>query len=375
MNAVAAPARSEPEAGRVCALILCGGRSSRMGFDKAALPFYGQTLLERAADFWTAQPGVAAVLAAVGGPERALPVPAGVTPVYDAFPDAGPMAGLHAGLLQLGSDADALYVSAVDMPFLTPGLLPPLPEGDACVYVKDGRPEPLLGAYRRSCLPALESALRHGQRKMTALLDAVDTAYLPLPEALAAAAENLNTHADYLRAIAGAPPTVACMGWSGSGKTTFLEKLLPALTARGLRVAVVKRDAHGIRMDTPGKDTWRLARAGAVCTAIMGPEGWAVLGREEIELDGLRAKLPPSDLVLIEGHKYGPYPKLEVHRRETGKPFLTADATLLAAITDEPLPTAAPQLGLDDAEPCADLLMEIFFPGEGKKAGKYTTGL
>ncbi len=347
---------------RVYALILCGGRSSRMGTDKAALPFGGQTLLARAAAFWSARPEICGVLAAVGSPEHGLDLPDGVTPVYDLYPGGGPMAGLHAAFA--GSDADALCVSAVDMPFLTPELLPPLcaSGADACVYEKDGRPEPLLGLYRRACLPALDAALRDGRRKMSALLGAVRAKVLPLPADLRPAAENLNTRDNYLRAIAGTPPTVSCMGWSGSGKTTFLEKLLPALIARGLRVNLIKRDAHGFEMDIPGKDTWRLTRAGAACTAILGPEGWAILGREEIELDDLRAKLPPADLILLEGHKYCAYPKVEVHRRATGKPFITTDATLLAAITDEPLPTDAPQLGLDDADACADLILRTFFP-------------
>lgn len=344
--------------GNIYALILCGGRSSRMGTDKTELPFGGESLLARAAAFWKSVPGVESILAAVGTPEHDIPLPEGVTPVYDVFPGGGPMAGLHGAFAQ--SDAEALYVSAVDMPFLTAELLPPLPAGDACVYVKNDRPEPLLGVYRRSCLPALEQALQGGQRKMTALLDRLRTSYLPLPEDLAAAAENLNTREDYLRAIAGTPPTVACMGWSGSGKTTFLEKLLPILTARGLRVAVLKRDAHGFQMDTPGKDTYRLSRAGSVATAISGPSGWAILGNEPMDPEDLRRMLPPADLILLEGHKYCAYPKIEVHRKATGKPFITADATLLAAVTDEPLPTDAPQLGLDDAEACADLLCQIF---------------
>jgi len=123
----------------------------------------------------------------------------------------------------------------------------------------------------------------------------------------------------------------------------------------------MKHDGHGFEMDKPGKDTYRLSAAGAVCTAISGPNGWAVLGREPIEFEVLRQKLPDADLILCEGMKYAGYPKLEVHRRATGKPFITHDATLLAAVTDEPVDTDAPQLGLDDAASCAALILETFF--------------
>lgn len=344
--------------GRVCALILAGGRSTRMGRDKATVPLGGHTLLERAVSFWRACPPIADVLVAAGA-RTPDPLPAGTVCVPDLFPGCGPMAGLHAAFSL--TDAEVLYVSAVDMPFLTQAALLPEPVGDAAVYTKDGRPEPLFGVYRRTALPVLDEALRAGRHRMTDALARMDVTYHTLPEALAAVTENLNTPQDLMRARAGSPPAVAFVGWSGSGKTTFLEKLLPALSARGVRAAVIKRDAHGIEMDRPGKDTWRLARAGAVCTAISGPNGWAVLGRDEIGFDELRQKLPPTDIVLVEGHKYSGLPKVEIHRSATGKPFITHDDTLLAAVTDERISgIGAPQLGLDDVEACAELIYQTF---------------
>lgn len=345
---------------RTAALILAGGQSRRMGSDKTVLELGGQTLLSRAAQFWQNAGGVDLVLAAVGTKEHLLSLPAGVTAVYDAYPGAGPMAGLHAAFSQ--TDAELLYVSAVDMPFLTPEAILPPPPKDAIVYTKNGRPEPLFGVYRRTALPAIEAALRDGRRKMTDLLAVLDTEYVPLPDALADAVSNWNTRADMLRALAGTPPTVVFMGWSGSGKTTFLEKLLPELTGRGIRAAVIKHDAHGFEMDKPGKDTWRFAQAGAAVTAISGPNGWAVLGSGDIELGALRAMLPPVDLILVEGHKFSGYPKLQVYRRAVGKPLIPGDATLMAVLTDEPVDTPVPRFDLDDPAACAEFLLQTFLP-------------
>ena len=353
---------------KTCALILAGGRSRRMGSDKPLLELDGQSLLDRAAAFWQAQERIDGVLVAGGAEEHLPDLPAGAVPVSDLFPGAGPMAGLHAAFAR--TDADVLYVSAVDMPYLSADALLPVPDGDAAVYTRNGRPDPLFGVYRRSCLPALTEALERGQRKMSVLLDALDVEYRELPEELSAVLENLNTRADYLRALAGSPPAVCVMGWSGSGKTTFLEKLIPVLTGRGLRVAVVKHDGHGFEIDRPGKDTWRFTQAGAAATAISGPNGWAVMSQGDIALGDLLRKLPPADLVLVEGHKLSPLPKLQVFRAAAGKPFIDGDSAIFAVATDDDPPTDLPRLGLDDPEAASDLLCGIFLPETN-----YTTGI
>lgn len=347
--------------GKTCALILCGGQSRRMGSDKAVLDLDGETLLERAAAFWRSVPGIETVLAAVGTEDHLPSLPQGVLPVYDQFPGCGPMAGIHAAFAR--TEAELLYVSAVDMPFLTPAALLPAPAGDAIVYTRDGRPEPLFGVYRRAVLQPMAEALASGCRKMADLLRALDTEYVPLPEELTGAVSNWNTRADVLRDMAGTPPVVVFMGWSGSGKTTFLEKLLGELIARGLRVNVMKHDGHGFQMDKPGKDTWRFAQAGAAAVAISGPNGWAVLSQSQIGAEDLRRKLPPADLILAEGLKSSPYPKLQVYREAVGKPFIPCDSTVLAVISDDDLPDPdIPRLGLEDVSACADLLLRTFLP-------------
>ncbi|MBS0561604.1 MAG: molybdopterin-guanine dinucleotide biosynthesis protein B [Proteobacteria bacterium] len=130
------------------------------------------------------------------------------------------------------------------------------------------------------------------------------------------------------------------VGWSGAGKTTLLERLLPELRRAGLTVSTVKHAHAGFDMDRPGKDSYRHRAAGAREVLVAGAGRWALLH----ELDGpepvlpdLLARLAPVDLVLVEGFKAHPYPKLEVYRPALGKPPIWPEQPdVLAVATDAP---------------------------------------
>jgi molybdopterin-guanine dinucleotide biosynthesis protein B len=152
-------------------------------------------------------------------------------------------------------------------------------------------------------------------------------------------------------------------GWSGSGKTTLLERLIPCLTARGLRVSVIKHAHHGFDIDRPGKDSWRHRAAGASEVMLACGERWALMHerREEAEpaLADLLARLSPCDLVLIEGFKQEPVPKLEVYRPENGKPPLFPGRPDIVAVAAAAAPdTALPVLPLDDVAAIAAFIIK-----------------
>ncbi len=152
-------------------------------------------------------------------------------------------------------------------------------------------------------------------------------------------------------------------GYSGSGKTTLLEKLIPQLTARGIKVAVIKHAHHGFDIDRPGKDSYRHREAGAHEVLLSCNDRWALMHERrsegEVTLDELIGHLSPCDLVLIEGFKQEPVPKLEVYRPENGKPPLFPERSdIVALATDADIVTTLPKLPLNDMTAIATFIID-----------------
>lgn len=160
----------------------------------------------------------------------------------------------------------------------------------------------------------------------------------------------------------GRTPIVSVVGKSGSGKTTFLEKLLPELKRRGYRVATVKHDAHGFEVDHPGKDSWRHARAGADAVVISSPRRIALIQHlnEEMSLDEMAHYIRGVDIVITEGYKRGDKPKIEVSRRARSTDLICNEDELIAIVTDQRFPLNVPHFDLEDAAGVANLLIEQF---------------
>lgn len=154
-------------------------------------------------------------------------------------------------------------------------------------------------------------------------------------------------------------------GFSGSGKTTMLEKVIPLLTARGLRIAVIKHAHHKFDIDKPGKDSYRHREAGAVEVMVVSGFRWALMhelvDEDEPSLETLCSRLSPCDLVLVEGYKYSEIPKVEVHRSVTGHPHLyPEDERIVALVADTRLDIALPQLDVNQPQQVAEFILNYF---------------
>jgi molybdopterin-guanine dinucleotide biosynthesis protein B len=161
---------------------------------------------------------------------------------------------------------------------------------------------------------------------------------------------------------------IGLAGWSGSGKTTLITKLIPRLTARALRVSTLKHAHHGFDLDQPGKDSFMHRAAGATEVIVSSSRRFAILhelrGEPEWNLSALVAKMSPVDLVLVEGFKRDPFPKIEIHRTANGKPLIhPEDPHIVAIASDMALPqVSVPVVDLDDIEAIAELVLAKAVP-------------
>ena len=160
-------------------------------------------------------------------------------------------------------------------------------------------------------------------------------------------------------------PVLGFAAFSGTGKTTLLEKLIPQLTARGIRIGMVKHAHHEFDIDKPGKDSYRLRAAGARQMLIASSKRQALMTEnvtpEEPRLDELitRLDLDNLDLVLVEGFKQVPFPKIELHRQALGKTLMyPQDTNIIALASDHPADCRElPSLDINDSTAIAAFIV------------------
>ena len=160
-------------------------------------------------------------------------------------------------------------------------------------------------------------------------------------------------------------PVLGFAAFSGTGKTTLLKQLIPLLVARSVRVAVIKHAHHNFDIDKPGKDSYELRKAGARQLLVASSRRWALMtetdSTDDPQLNDLigRLDLDNVDLVLVEGFKYVPFTRIELHRPALGHPLLYPENShIIAVATDDPVDTGGlPLLDLNDVDAVVEFIL------------------
>jgi len=181
----------------------------------------------------------------------------------------------------------------------------------------------------------------------------------------------LNTHRNNCHSIL--PILGICAAGSNSGKTTLITQLIPKLAKYNIRVSVIKHAHHQFDIDYPGKDSYKIREAGAVQTLIASDSRWALMTEMswlpdmhnqeylmEAKLEELIQQINPdyADLILVEGFKSVPIPKIEVYRSNLNTPLLASlDSSIIAVASDVPLSLNIPVLELNNIQQIADFII------------------
>lgn len=170
-------------------------------------------------------------------------------------------------------------------------------------------------------------------------------------------------------------PILGFAAYSGTGKTTLLEALLPKLTEAGLRIGMLKHAHHNFDVDQPGKDSHRLRKAGASQMLLSSRNRFALMTEtpeSESEFDYLLTRFDEDklDVVLVEGCKNIAFPKIELHREEVGKPWLHPnDENIIAIASDSgELDSDLPQMNINDLEAIAQFVIEYVQEAKAPKS-------
>ncbi len=356
--------KSEPLSD-VTGVIFAGGKSRRMGSDKAGMMIDGQSLFQRVSRAL----GQVCLQLQIAGERPDL-----ATDDLPAFADIHPgssLGGLHNALIN--AQTEWILVLPCDLPYPSPQLLQCLLThrngAQAVIPRTSSGTEQLVACYHRSVLPLVEEQLQKSDLRLTNLIERLQVRYLDeqdLPCGWRRALTNLNRPQEFER-LQTPPPVVTLVARSGTGKTTLLVKLIAEMTARGWTVGALKHDAHKFEIDHEGKDTWKMAAAGAALTAISSPVKTAIIQRHELEPQFnqlLHPFIGKVDILLTEGFKRSNLPKIEAHRQELKQPLLCRgeydDPNLIAVASNAPLQLNVPLFDLNDAPALADFIEERF---------------
>lgn len=342
----------------VSGVILAGGMGRRMaGEDKGLIPFQGQPLIKHVIDGLLPQVDQLSISANRNITRyQAFGYPV----IVDALADfQGPLAGMLSAMH--AANTDYILTVPCDSPAPSKQLRRRMMETllhqqKTLAVAFDGEQiQPAFSLVPRQLASDLAQFLASGERKLDKWLLQYPVAEVDFSDQKTNFV-NLNTPEELAEQKISAPlPMLGIAAYSGMGKTTLLTKLLPELTAAGLRVAVIKHAHHQFDIDKPGKDSYEIRQAGASQIVVASDRLLAMMQtfpqpKEAVQLQQCLARLDIDnlDLILVEGFKHSRFDKLELHRPSVGKPLLyLEDDSIIAIVADAPLAATPPLPVLD----------------------------
>lgn len=331
--------------------ILAGGKSSRMGQNKALLTINNQRFLERITEELSAFDEVLLSVA-----KKSDYADTDLLMYEDEHKEIGPMEGIYQIVKHAANEY--VFICGVDMPFISAKLVSYMAEFissdyDCYVMMDEEHIHPLCAIYSKAVLPVIEELIAQGRHRLMDILQKVRTKYIHLETSCfdKKVVKNINTRDEYVRLTL---PKIFCVSAvKDSGKTGLIIKLINEFIRDGYKVAVIKHDGHDYVMDYEGTDTSRFSKAGAVVSAIYSKRQYSVNGQGGRSLEEMFALIPKEcDIIIVEGAKQSYYPKIEVVRKAVSDFPVCDEQNLICIATDVVSQDSVkcPVYGLDDIE-------------------------
>lgn len=360
---------------KISLLIIAGGKSSRMGRDKRWLNWQGRSFLENivikglAAGF-----GEMIICAEKKSAElEDLTDHYPVRLVFDELQETGPLEGIKQGLRSMENEYG--WAVSCDMPFfdfsIEGKLLQAINSGEAelaaVVPVSEGRWQPLATIYGKKLLPYMEDAQSEGNGKLGYVIKKAKHIEVNCDDEKVSFF-NINDSADYRLALGRAansqrrmPMVSVSAPKSNTGKTTFIEELIPLLREQGIKCGVVKRDCHGFDLDVEGKDSQRFTAAGAAAVAVVSPNSYFIMQQTEgrADLQDVIDKIENTDFVFVESRSHGYMPTISLWRG-MGEPLIDERTVALFTSTTQDINDIR-QFELDDLRAAVGIIKFLIF--------------
>ena len=344
--------------------ILAGGRSTRMGEDKALIRIGNERIIDRLSK----ELGEFSEVIVSAGQNRSYGE-MGFNTVYDENDGTGPIEGIRQ-ILKCAKE-EYVFICAADMPFIKKELVEHLcsyisSDYDCYVVADEDHIHPLCAIYKKSALTVIEDLIAKKKYRLREIFSLIPTKYISLEHTDfdKKIVKNINTRQELFEAK---KPVVFCVsGYSDSGKTGLIERLINEFIAHEMSVGVIKHDGHDSFSDLPGSDTERFERAGADCTAVFSDKRYSFNCSDKTDpgnIIGMMKKTDhPPDVIMIEGMKHSTYPKVEVVRKSICAKSVCAPDSLICIATDciSPESVNVPVFDPDDAKGIFLCVMNYF---------------
>lgn len=345
--------------------ILAGGKSTRMGQNKALMEFQNETMIGRISREFS---DFGEVLVSASG--RGLYEAPGVRVVYDEHESIGPIEGIRQLVSHAGEEY--IFICAADMPFVDRKIAGYLAEFissdyDCWVITDEDRVHPLCAIYSKRILPVIEELIRQKKYRLMELLNRVRTKYVSLDLTCfdKNVVRNVNTRDEFF--ALSLPVVFAVSGYKNCGKTWLIEKLINEFILSGYSVGVLKHDGQDHIEEAEGTDTARHRKAGAKCTMVYSDSAWVISGSgstvsHQWLLDEMKRQPDPPDVIILEGFKHSAYPKVEIVRSKIWPESVADPDTLICIATDHlsPEEVHCPVYGTDDVQGIFSCLKNYF---------------